>query len=101
MNLSQRHTISTADYELLKQHHPGLVRQAMAAKWQVTDEVPATITLEDVGLERLRPVKAPWETPQLTLFIDSPPTLEEYVAAGYSAETYGDLVARFHDDQDD
>lgn len=97
MNLFRRHTISTADYELLEQHHPGMLRLAQAAHWSVGDDAP-TITLEDLGLEGLRPVKAPWETPQLTRFIDSPPTLEEYVAAGYSAETYGDLVARFDQD---
>lgn len=74
MNLRNR-TISVVDARLLEEHHPAMLTTIVKLGGHVLpedSEAEPDLTLEDLGLERFRPEKAPWETPLLTHFIDGP-----------------------------
>ena len=89
-----RRTILQSDFDQL---HEGMQRFAQR-HWTITANdagIEPDITLAMLGLE---PEKEPWETPRL-IKLDEPPTLEEYVAAGYSADNYQRFVANYLADQ--
>ena len=61
--------------------HDGMQRLAKVWHWKIIDEGEPTITLAKLGL-------APPEPPASDTIEPLPPTLEEWVAAGYPADRY-------------
>lgn len=77
-------TILRQDFEAL---HAGLQRLGINIwHWQIIEEGEPNLTLEQLAI-------APPKPPLTDEIEDLPPTLEEWVAAGYPAERYAEFMA--------